>query len=362
MTRNRLLVLHTSWGFGGAEKQAGWLAQELAGRGWDVAVRTLLESDLSSAEQSAMPGRALDPGPPLLARGLLSGLQTLRRNHVDVVVTFLFHPTLFARLAKLVGARWKLISSARSTSFGSGARHRAWRWSSALDDVVTANYVGAASLLGISRPVEFVPNVVDPPVSVAARRRELPDAVRLLYVGSMRPAKRVDLVLDAAAVFVKRHSSVIVNLTLIGSGPEADSLMRRAELVRSPRLRIDFMGNRPAGTVREAMAGQDLLISTSAWEGSPNVLLEAMASGLPYVATAVGDVPRLHGLSRRNAGRLLPPRPTAEAIAEAMDEVLGEYETFADAAAEFVPVVLRTHGARPVADRWETLLREAACD
>jgi glycosyltransferase involved in cell wall biosynthesis len=82
------------------------------------------------------------------------------------------------------------------------------------------------------------------------------------------------------------------DLLLVGAGPERASLEQLATRLCIAE-RVHFAGFRD--DVPEILAASDLLVLTSRWEGMPNVVLEAMASGKPVVATDVEGVSELLG-------------------------------------------------------------------
>jgi glycosyltransferase involved in cell wall biosynthesis len=77
------------------------------------------------------------------------------------------------------------------------------------------------------------------------------------------------------------------DLLLVGRGPDRERLERLAEEL-SLRARVHFAGWRD--DVAAVLRASDMLLLPSAWEGMPNVILEAMASGLSIVATDVEGV------------------------------------------------------------------------
>jgi len=122
----------------------------------------------------------------------------------------------------------------------------------------------------------------------AAVRRELglpDDAVVCLNIGSLTEQKNRDTLLDAMA----RLSDIeALRMLVVGSGPERERLEGRAvELGLSPR--VLFLGQRL--DVPDLLAASDIFVLSSDWEGLPLTILEAMTSGVPCVATAVGGVP-----------------------------------------------------------------------
>ncbi|MFZ5867546.1 MAG: glycosyltransferase [Thermodesulfobacteriota bacterium] len=111
---------------------------------------------------------------------------------------------------------------------------------------------------------------------------------RVLFVGSLIPKKGVQ---DLLAAFV--HPSLShVALDVVGDG------FHRSELeATSERLglygRVQWHGMRPPQEVAELMRQADILCLPSHTEGKPNVVREAMASGLPVVASRVGGIPEM---------------------------------------------------------------------
>jgi glycosyltransferase involved in cell wall biosynthesis len=106
----------------------------------------------------------------------------------------------------------------------------------------------------------------------------------------MHPQKAVDWLISVAPQFLEQLPAH--DLVLIGEGPqraELTALARRLGLSQ----RIHFLGWRP--DVRALMTTAELLLLPSRWEGMPNVMLEAMASSKPVVATRVAGVVELLG-------------------------------------------------------------------
>jgi glycosyltransferase involved in cell wall biosynthesis len=113
---------------------------------------------------------------------------------------------------------------------------------------------------------------------------ELPENSRLIgLVGRLWPQKRVkDAIWAADLLKVIRDD---VHLLVIGDGPQRDRLRRFRDQV-CIRGKVHFLGER--GDVSRLMPHLDVLWSTSGYEGQSNAILEAMACGVPVVAT---DIP-----------------------------------------------------------------------
>jgi glycosyltransferase involved in cell wall biosynthesis len=119
-------------------------------------------------------------------------------------------------------------------------------------------------------------------------------AIRLISAGRLIPSKRFDRFISLVAQ-LRRQSNAEVNGILVGAGPLSGSLRAQAEALGLPASALELRGSisEMAPVYREA----DIFVMTSEYEGTPNVLLEAMASGLPVVANNVGGVAELvrHG-------------------------------------------------------------------
>jgi glycosyltransferase involved in cell wall biosynthesis len=114
------------------------------------------------------------------------------------------------------------------------------------------------------------------------------------------------------AVPLLRGNATVV---LVGDGPQRRALERQAGRLGPDRVR--FQGFVAHTEVPAWLAAADVLVLPSIYEELGSVLLEAMAAGLPVVASAVGGIPDALG----DAGRLVPPRDPV-ALAAAVDELL----------------------------------------
>src|ERR671928_1822466 len=162
--------------------------------------------------------------------------------------------------------------------------------------------------------LRVVPNVVDDELFRPARHEP---SGRLITAGLMgeNGAKGFDVLLRALA-----HLDGRAQLEIVGDGP------RRAEYEALARElgvagRVRFAGVRPKSELAERMRASDVFVLASRFENNPCVVLEAMASGLPVVATRVGGLPELVD---ERSGLLAEPRDPqsiAGRIAEALDRL-----------------------------------------
>lgn len=148
--------------------------------------------------------------------------------------------------------------------------------------------------------------------------------LRLVSVGRLVEKKGVAHVLRAIRILEDR--GVEVDYRVFGDGPLRDRLTALADDLRIAD-RVSFQGRREQGAVREGLDRADALVAASVTaadgdeEGIPNVLKEAMASGMPVVATRHAGIPELveDGVS----GWLVPERD-AVALAAALERLARE--------------------------------------
>jgi glycosyltransferase involved in cell wall biosynthesis len=112
----------------------------------------------------------------------------------------------------------------------------------------------------------------------------------LLCVGRLSKEKGHEDLVRAIAVVRQRAPAIDFRVVLLGEGPEHASI-ERLSVQLGVRERIVFAGHHPDTATYYSLA--DVFILPSHSEGSPNALLEAMAAGVPTVATAVGGVPEI---------------------------------------------------------------------
>jgi glycosyltransferase involved in cell wall biosynthesis len=125
------------------------------------------------------------------------------------------------------------------------------------------------------------------------RQREWsPPAVFVLVtVGGLdQPYKGTAVLLDAMSTLRRRQAAV--KLRIVGGGRLMPELQRLCDS-RGLSAHVEFLGQRDLAGVREALDSAHLFVLPSLTEGLPRALLEAMARGLPAVATNVGGIPEL---------------------------------------------------------------------
>ena len=138
--------------------------------------------------------------------------------------------------------------------------------------------------------LSFVPNGVDSALlDMSSKPRTAAEPLRVLSVGSLIARKDHATLLEALAL-----AGVATRLTLVGEGPERAALeaqIRRLGLAHQ----VELVGALEPEAIPEQLAAADVFVLPSRSEGRPNVLLEAMAAGLPCVASDIDGVRELLG-------------------------------------------------------------------
>jgi glycosyltransferase involved in cell wall biosynthesis len=142
-----------------------------------------------------------------------------------------------------------------------------------------------------------------------------PDVPVVLFVGNLAPVKGVDVLIEACARLAARGERFRCHL--IGQGPLRPRLEERAGAAGLAG-HVRFHGALPHERLADWYRAADVLALPSHSEGVPNVLLEAVACGLPCVASQVGGVPEVAALG---PVRLVRPGDAAE-LADALADVL----------------------------------------
>jgi glycosyltransferase involved in cell wall biosynthesis len=138
----------------------------------------------------------------------------------------------------------------------------------------------------------------------------------IVTVARLVPLKNLRLLIDAVAIVRQRLWDV--HLLIVGDGPEANALKQHAA-THDLADAVTYVGHVAHADTPPFYRTGDLFALSSDFDNSPNVVLEAMASGLPVVATDVGGVREF--VTDGAGGTVVPPRD-APALAEALEKYL----------------------------------------
>ena len=253
-------------------------------------------------------------------RALWRLARLVRGNRFDVVHVHGPLPAAAVRLIPFTG----LVVTTSHTIWSSLRRptRALWRLTAGRDAATVAVSSAVAESLppGVAHRMSVLPHGID--VDAISRARLAPTTrssgeVIAVCVASHRDVKNYPNLLGAVAI--ARHDAPSLRLVAVGDGPDIERHRRIAmelgidEVVRFVPASLDVL---------TTMASADMLVVASDFEGQPLVVMEAMALGLPVVATSVGRVPELITPS---AGRMVPPGDST-ALAGALVELANDPE------------------------------------
>jgi glycosyltransferase involved in cell wall biosynthesis len=353
----RLSVVHVlaPGEFGGLESVVRLMTAGQRRRGHEVLVapilprRTLRPAWLATLADSGVPVEPIVAAPRAYLSQWRLLVELFRDRRPRIVHTHGYHADVLAgRAARRVG----LPVVATVHGFVGGDRKNRFyemlqRWAlRRFDAVIAVSRAMAAELRASGVPdqqLHVVPTAFEADAGLLTRtqaRRELglaDDAFQVGWIGRLSPEKGADVMLRALSLLRDDR----VRLSVLGAGPERERLEALAS-ESGIAHRVDWCGVR-VGAGRLASAF-DAIVLSSRTEGTPIVLLEAMAAATPIVATRVGGIPDVVG----DAEALLVAPDDPVAVAAAVQAIRSD-----DAAAAARAVAARRRLAQDFsAARW----------
>lgn len=324
----KIVKIIDSLKIGGAEQLVVTFAQEAIPRGIELVIIPL------RVKEAAMQARLKELGATVIeipGRTLLDPVrlwrlyQLLRREQPDIIHADL---TTSIILGGIIGQLLSIpvVSTLHNTRLKSRNPARLWlherairQWSQRVIAVghevadIHRPYLADNQLVVILNAVPEMPtrNSYDPETLATLRREILGDHHGPVLINVARLAKakgHFDLV---EAFYIARQQCPDLKLLIVGDGVLRETIAARiAELELTEHIHLlGFRRNIP-----QLLAISDLFVMASHWEGLPVSVLEAMASGVPIVATAVGDLPHV---VVESTGIIVPPHQP-EKLADAI--------------------------------------------
>lgn len=320
----KILLLIDSLGAGGAQRQIVGLAVLLKQKGYDVTVAFYHDIPfyISILQQNKIPFTFLRQAENRFLR-----LWALTRylNHVkyDVVISYIETPSICACIAKLINNSFKLIVSERNTSQCTGIneiiRFALFR---VADYIVPNAYSQGDYILShfpvLKNKIVTIPNFVDLGYftpRTKSLRREVPE---IIVVATVRASKNTLGFLDA----VKKLDTNGIRFHISWYGIDAS----QTEYLTLCKQKISRLGlgmlidlKEKTKEIKEKYQSADFFCLPSFYEGTPNVICEAMACGLPIACSDVCDNNR-YVLPQQN-GFLFDPKDS-DSIFQALASLL----------------------------------------
>ncbi len=231
---------------------------------------------------------------------LLKIINSLRKQPADVLQSAHFYTNLYVGVAGRI-LRIANIGAIRSDLTSELDAHK----SLGKRQITVPQHLIANSALACrraieqgvdSRKIDFVRNAVEVKSGNGTNSAASNSPLKIVFVGRLGKEKRPELFIKLAAALVRNLPELPLQFQIVGDGPLRLELEKQAEDCGLKSDVLSFLGVRT--DVDEIYRQAHGLILTSEYEGIPNVLLEAMANGLPIVAMKVGGVTEIVNESR----------------------------------------------------------------
>jgi len=256
----------------------------------------------------------------------------IKERNAAIVHTFLFQANIIGKISVwLSGLKIPVISSIRVME-----KQKKWHlfFEKLTSDISTKFLVNSNALKNFliekkvapSEKIEVIYNGIDVENLTTGDRDKIfkefnvsPESTLIVTCGRLHKQKGIEFLIDALSSLTFSPSHFFT-LLIIGDGPERKNLERKVKKLGLEK-KVIFTGWRTDS--QKIISCCDIFILPSLWEGTPNVILEAMAYGKPIIATSVGGVPEL--ITHMVDGVLVPPGDTP-ALANAIQFVVSNKE------------------------------------
>lgn len=328
-------------GFRGGENQTLLLVRELAARGWRQQFIGRRGEPLAE-RLAGTPGLVLSQAGGVVGAGLAVRAPIVHAHEARAAQA--------AWLAsRLRGARYLLTRRVMKPPSGSWLTSRVYRDAAAI--VALSRAIAAVLLERFpGQVVIVVPSALSVASPDAARveeiRRRYPGNPVIGNVAALDVAKGQLELIEAVGSLRERLPGLAC--VLVGTGPDEAEIRRAA----AGLPRVHFTGF--VDNVADYLAAMDVFVFPSHHEGLGSVLLQAMAAGLPIVASDTGGIPEL--ISNEQNGLLVPVRD-APALAAAIERLAGD-EPLRRRLADAARAGLDRYRVDAIADRYELLYHE----
>lgn len=305
--RMKVCFIVGTLGRGGAEKQLVFMLRALQSANIEARVLCLTSSESYEAEIKSLGVEVEYIG----ARQnrflrLWKIIQNLRKRPADVIQSSHFYTNIYAALAGKI-LKTPSIGAIRSNLQSELALHKSMgKLQVFLPSFLIANSDLArrsAIARGISaNKIEFVRNVVEIELNESEIYLKQKENITFLFVGRLGKEKRPDRFVRLAAALVEKFPALPLRFQIAGDGilrKELEEQVKNNSLLKN---NFDFLGE--CAKMDKIYRQADALVLTSDYEGTPNVILEAMAYALPVIATKVGGTPEI---LNKNCGFLVEP-------------------------------------------------------
>jgi len=153
--------------------------------------------------------------------------------------------------------------------------------------VVLTKHMQKAALKIYNREIYVIPNGIETQKFSGRARTKNIKNWKIIYVGGLRKVKGIKYLLKAMKMIISERTNT--SLTIIGNGEEYYSLKKIATDLGIAES-VEFLGHVDNDKIPKHLDSSDILVLPSLSEGFPNIILEALASGLPIICTDITGI------------------------------------------------------------------------
>lgn len=349
----RVVFLLQDLKFGGTQRQALELARRLDPAQFQPEIWLMAGGDdlVPLARDWGIPLTRLSRRQQVGPEALANLWRSLRRGGIDILLAFTVVPNIWGRVLGRLARLPAIVGNCRG---GNAPRRQRERWLWPLAHHVVCNSAILKRVLtrrcGVPEGrVSVILNGVDVDYFQPAPDGNNPYPAVVLSVARMVPDKDIDTLIRAFGLLAPEFPRA--QLWLVGEGPLLADMRRLAAELLPPES-YQFMT--PRTDLRPLLRQAGVLALSSRVEAMPNVILEAMAMGLPVAATAVGGVPEI--VTPARTGWLTPPGDPA-ALAAVLGRLLGNPKQCRAYGRTARQRVLQDFSLSAMVNRYEEVLR-----
>jgi len=365
-----IMQLINTYSFGGAEKLVFDLATRLDKGKFNVLICSIVKREGKAAAQlckdlESCGVRVLSLNKPPNKKRLNAIIRLckyLRENHINILHTHCSSPDFYGKLAAIMSPTQTVFSTIHTIKGGNDFYQSLLNYSTTKYIAIskTVERYAICELRIPSEKIEVIYNAVDInkfkslSTDKKSKLRELAivNAKKIVTnIGNIREAKGQIYLIEAARLVLNEFADthfIIVGDDLLE--PELACHLKKEVEIAGMQDKISFIGMR--SDIPEILSITDLFVLPSLREGLPLALLEAMATGIPVIATSVGSNPEIvtDGIN----GFLVPPKDS-DALAQKINEALLNMERAKRLGREGQNTVERSFTVEQMVNKYEQL-------
>lgn len=290
----KILLFTDALGAGGAQRQLVGLAVFLSKAGYDVSLVTYHDGDFynEALVKEKINHVVLAKTENYLKRIVLV-IQYFKQYCPNVVIAYQASPSIIACLAKLMGCRYRLIVSERNTTqkytMRECLRFFLYKWA---DHIIPNSFSQADFILQhasrLKGKIKVITNFVDTDLFLPSLKKNVSGVLRVLTIGRMTPQKNTLKYIESIKILVDKGYQLHVDW--YGYADQGGGYYQQCkDKLALYKLQEIFEFHQPYCNVVELYQQADVFCLPSVYEGTPNVICEAMSCGLPILCGDVCD-------------------------------------------------------------------------